>query len=90
MKRKFCASRATLERASEHPLAAAILAAAKERGLAPGNVADFRSLTGKGVTGIVDGRSRGARKPRPACRTRNISRRISTNAPSRSNPMAKR
>jgi len=47
---------ATLERASEHPLAAAILAAAKERGIAPGAVSDFRSRTGKGVTGIADGR----------------------------------
>ena len=48
---------ATLERASEHPLAAAILAAAKERGIAPGNVTDFRSLTGKGVTGIAEGQA---------------------------------
>jgi Cu+-exporting ATPase len=48
---------AALERASEHPLAAAILAAAKERGIAPGNVSDFRSLTGKGVTGIAEGQA---------------------------------
>ena len=48
---------ATLERASEHPLAAAILAAAKERGITPGDIADFLSRTGKGVTGLVDGRS---------------------------------
>lgn len=48
---------ATLERASEHPLAAAILAAAKERGLALGDVADFHSRTGKGITATVDGRS---------------------------------
>ena len=48
---------ATLERASEHPLAAAILAAAKERSLAPGEIADFHSRTGKGVTGMADGRS---------------------------------
>jgi len=47
---------ATLERASEHPLAAAILAAACERGLALGDVADFHSVTGKGVVGRVDGR----------------------------------
>ncbi len=46
---------ATLERASEHPLAPAILAAAKERSIAPGAVADFRSLTGKGVTGTSAG-----------------------------------
>jgi Cu+-exporting ATPase len=45
---------ATLERASEHPLAAAILAAAKERGIAPGEIADFHSRTGKGVTGVAD------------------------------------
>jgi P-type Cu+ transporter len=48
---------ATLERASEHPLAAAILAAAKERGIASGNVTAFRSLTGKGVTGIAEGQA---------------------------------
>jgi Cu+-exporting ATPase len=48
---------ATLERASEHPLAAAILAAAKDRGIAPGNVSGFRSLTGKGVTGSAEGQA---------------------------------
>ncbi len=48
---------ATLERASEHPLAAAILAAAKDRSIAPGDAVDFHSRTGKGVTAIVDGRS---------------------------------
>jgi P-type Cu+ transporter len=47
----------TLERASEHPLAAAILAGAKERGIAPGDVADFHSRTGKGITATVEGRS---------------------------------
>jgi Cu+-exporting ATPase len=47
---------ATLERPSEHPLAAAILAAAKERGIAPGDIADFHSRTGKGVTGLADAR----------------------------------
>lgn len=48
---------ATLERASEHPLAAAILAAAKDHGITPGNVTAFRSLTGKGVTGIAEGQA---------------------------------
>jgi Cu+-exporting ATPase len=47
---------AALEQASEHPLAAAILSAAKERGLAAPHVADFRSVPGKGVTGVVEGR----------------------------------
>ncbi len=47
---------ATLERSSEHPLAAAILAAARERGFELGDAADFRSVTGKGVVGRVDGR----------------------------------
>jgi Cu+-exporting ATPase len=42
---------ASLERASEHPLAAAILAAALERKIELLEVADFRSVTGKGVTG---------------------------------------
>jgi Cu+-exporting ATPase len=40
---------ATLERASEHPLAAAILARAQERGIEPGVSSDFQSRTGKGV-----------------------------------------
>ena len=45
---------AALERASEHPLAAAVLAAAKERAIEIGSVADFRSFTGKGITGRMD------------------------------------
>jgi len=47
---------AGLERGSEHPLAAAILAGAGERDLVPSTVSDFRSLTGRGVTGMVAGR----------------------------------
>jgi Cu+-exporting ATPase len=46
---------ASLERGSEHPLAAAIVAGAQERGVVLAQVQDFRSLTGKGVTGRVDG-----------------------------------
>lgn len=48
---------ATLERGSEHPLAAAILAGALDRGAQLGDLADFRSVTGKGVTGTANGRS---------------------------------
>jgi Cu+-exporting ATPase len=48
---------ATLERSSEHPLASAILAAAAERNLTAGDVTNFRYLTGKGMTGVVEGRS---------------------------------
>jgi len=47
---------ASLERGSEHPLAAAIVQGAVERGLTLSPVTDFRSLTGKGVVGRVDGR----------------------------------
>jgi Cu+-exporting ATPase len=47
---------ASLERASEHPLAAAIVEGAEERGLALAGTADFASHTGKGVSGLVDGR----------------------------------
>jgi len=47
---------ASLERASEHPLAAAIVRGAEARGLSPGVSKDFRSVTGKGVAGRVDGR----------------------------------
>ncbi|MCO4317207.1 heavy metal translocating P-type ATPase [Phyllobacterium sp. 21LDTY02-6] len=46
---------ASLEKGSEHPLAEAILAAAKERGLALGDVSDFEAATGKGVSGTIDG-----------------------------------
>jgi Cu+-exporting ATPase len=46
----------SLEKSSEHPLAAAILAAAAERTLALQDVADFASVTGKGVTGTVGAR----------------------------------
>jgi Cu+-exporting ATPase len=47
---------ASLERSSEHPLAAAIAAAAKQRGLAMQDVVDFSSVTGKGVTGKIGAR----------------------------------
>jgi Cu+-exporting ATPase len=47
---------AALERSSEHPLAAAIVAAAKERGIEIVEVTGFESVTGKGVTGTVAGR----------------------------------
>ncbi len=46
---------ASLERASEHPLASAIVAGAREKDLELAEVKDFRSLTGKGVVGTVDG-----------------------------------
>ncbi|HEX4230328.1 MAG TPA: heavy metal translocating P-type ATPase [Bryobacteraceae bacterium] len=46
---------AALEQASEHPLAAAILAGANERRLAPPRATAFQSITGKGVRGVVDG-----------------------------------
>jgi len=48
---------ASLERSSEHPLAAAVVAAAKERGIAVEEPSEFASVTGKGVTGKVGGRS---------------------------------
>jgi Cu+-exporting ATPase len=47
---------ASLERASEHPLAAAIVAGATERGVKLTEAEDFESATGKGVSGRVDGR----------------------------------
>ncbi|MDO8730602.1 MAG: copper-translocating P-type ATPase, partial [Candidatus Omnitrophota bacterium] len=47
---------ASLERASEHPLAQAIVAGARERKVQPGQVGEFQSKTGKGVTGVIDGR----------------------------------
>jgi Cu+-exporting ATPase len=47
---------ASLERGSQHPLGAAIVEAANERGLALAEVKDFDAPTGKGVTGSVEGR----------------------------------
>ena len=47
---------ASLERSSEHPLAAAILASAVDRKVELQEVTDFASVTGKGVTGIIGGR----------------------------------
>jgi Cu+-exporting ATPase len=48
---------ASLERGSEHPLAAAILRGASEKGLAPGDVRNFEAVPGKGVRGVVEGKS---------------------------------
>jgi len=48
---------ASLERASEHPLAAAIISAAEEKDLKLEPVQDFRSITGKGAAGSVAGRN---------------------------------
>ena len=47
---------ASLERGSEHPLAAAIVDGAQERGVTLGAAKNFSSVTGKGVTGEVEGR----------------------------------
>jgi Cu+-exporting ATPase len=47
---------ACVERASEHPLALAIVAAARERDLPLSDVSQFDSPTGKGVVGVVEGR----------------------------------
>ncbi|MEO8813759.1 MAG: heavy metal translocating P-type ATPase [Mycobacterium sp.] len=46
---------ATVESASEHPIAAAIVAAAKATNVPLGRVADFANRPGHGVTGVVDG-----------------------------------
>ena len=47
---------ASVEHVSEHPLAAAIVGGARDRSVALAEVRDFESITGKGVTGTVDGR----------------------------------
>jgi Cu+-exporting ATPase len=47
---------ASLERSSEHPLASAVVAGAEGRGIACVPVEQFRSVTGKGVRGMVAGR----------------------------------
>lgn len=48
---------ASLERGSEHPLAAAIVAGAQARGITLSEAQAFRSITGKGVTGTVEGQA---------------------------------
>jgi len=48
---------ASLERASEHPLAEAIVRGAEERGLSLSAVENFESITGKGVRGTIEGQS---------------------------------
>jgi Cu+-exporting ATPase len=48
---------ASLERASEHPLAEAIVRGAEEKGITLVKAENFQSITGKGVTGDVDGHS---------------------------------
>ncbi|MDX1499774.1 MAG: heavy metal translocating P-type ATPase [Woeseiaceae bacterium] len=48
---------AAVEKASEHPLALAIVAGAEERGATPRASGAFESVTGKGVTGTADGRA---------------------------------
>ncbi len=48
---------ASLERGSEHPLADAMLRAAAERGVALSEASGFAALAGKGVAGVVEGRS---------------------------------
>jgi Cu+-exporting ATPase len=46
---------ASIERASEHPLAEAIVAGAEEKGIKLSDTNDFDSITGQGVTGNIDG-----------------------------------
>lgn len=48
---------ASIERGSEHPLAAAIVSGATERGIEPAEAQEFESVTGKGVRGRVNGRA---------------------------------
>ncbi len=48
---------ATLERGSEHPLAAAIVEGGEERGAVAGSASGFEAIPGKGVRGTVDGRA---------------------------------
>jgi P-type Cu+ transporter len=47
---------ASLERGSEHPLAGAVVGAASDRNLALAKVEHFESVSGKGVTGTIEGR----------------------------------
>ncbi|MGH7495574.1 MAG: heavy metal translocating P-type ATPase [bacterium] len=53
--RELLLAAASLEQHSEHPLAAAVLQGAKERGVKPRAIVDFASTTGGGVSGKLDG-----------------------------------
>ncbi|HEX8310778.1 MAG TPA: copper-translocating P-type ATPase [Chthoniobacteraceae bacterium] len=53
---ELLAAAASVAAHSEHPLAAAIVSGAAERGIKPGTVTNFESTTGGGVSGEVDGR----------------------------------
>ncbi|MBN9657130.1 MAG: heavy metal translocating P-type ATPase [Acidobacteria bacterium] len=55
--RELLHSAASLERGSEHPLAQAILRGAEEKGVKPSNVEGFTSITGKGISGTLNGKS---------------------------------
>ena len=55
--REVFALAAGLERASEHPLARAVVDGAASRGFAPAEIADFVSVTGQGVRGTIAGRA---------------------------------
>ncbi len=49
----------SLEKASEHPLGAAVLGWMREKGAVPVEAASFEAVTGRGVTGVVDGKKAG-------------------------------
>jgi Cu+-exporting ATPase len=70
---------ASLERGSEHPLAAAIVAGSEERKLTLATAEDFKSVTGQGVTGRIEGRT-AALGNEPMMRALGISRARSTNS----------
>jgi Cu+-exporting ATPase len=55
---------ASLERASEHPFATAVVRGAEERRMVLRPVTDFRSVTGGGIAGVVDGRTVVVGKPK--------------------------
>jgi Cu+-exporting ATPase len=61
--KEFLRLAASLEQNSEHPLAAAIVQSAKDKGLILESVKDFRSVTGGGVVGRIAGRAMMIGKP---------------------------
>ncbi len=54
--KEFLALAGSLEQASEHPLAEAIVSAVKEKGITFNEVKDFKSVTGRGATATISGR----------------------------------
>ena len=81
---------ASLEKASEHPLAAAIVAGAQERGLQLAKDQGFQSYTGKGIFGVVEGKRVALGQSQIIRRAENLTQTPCAIAPRRCAPKGRR